>query len=76
MDYTVSMDGTGLERTKASEYYIEHIDAKRPFRKEYHLSIIVGQDSNTLSLRLRKEYTYNIVDVKYLTKRLIKRPIM
>ena len=38
----VSMDGTGLERTKASEHYIHRIDGKRPFHKGYHLSIIVN----------------------------------
>ena len=37
----VSADGTGLERTKASDHYIHRIDAKRPFCKGYHLSIIV-----------------------------------
>lgn len=70
----VSIDGTGLERTKASEHYIRRIDAKRPFCKGYHLSLIVGQDSKILSLRLRKRYTHDIVDVKYLAKRLIKKP--
>ena len=70
----VSIDGTGLERTKASEHYIRRIDAKRPFCKGYHLSLIVGQDSRILSLRLRKRYTHDIVDVKYLAKRLIKKP--
>ena len=70
----VSVDGTGLERTKASEHYIRRIDAKRPFYKGYHLSFIVGEDSRILSLRLRKKYTHDIVDIKYLAKRLSRKP--
>jgi len=70
----VSIDGTGLERTKASEHYIHRIDAKRPFYKGYHLSIIVGEDSKILNLRIRKRYSHDIKDVKYLTKRLLKKP--
>jgi len=70
----VSIDGTGLERTKASEHYIRRIDAKRPFCKGYHLSIIVGEDSKILNLRIRKRYTHDIKDIKYLTKRLLKKP--
>jgi len=70
----VSIDGTGLERTKASEHYVKRIDAKRPFCKGYHLSIIVGEDSKILSLRIRKRYSHDIVDTKYLTKRLKNKP--
>ncbi|MFH2028186.1 MAG: transposase [Nanoarchaeota archaeon] len=70
----VSIDGTGLERTKASEHYIRRIDAKRPFCKGYHLSIIVGENSQILSLRIRKRYAHDIKDVKYLARRLIKKP--
>jgi len=70
----VSIDGTGLERTKASEHYIHRIDAKRPFCKGYHLSIIVGEDSKILNLRIRQKYSHDIKDVKYLTKRLLKKP--
>lgn len=70
----VSIDGTGLERTKASEHYIRRIDAKRPFCKGYHLSIIVGEKSKILGLRIRQKYCHDIKDVKYLTKRLLKKP--
>ena len=70
----VSIDGTGLERTKASEHYIKRIDAKRPFCKGYHLSIIVGEDSKILSLRIRQKYCHDMKDVKYLAKRLVKKP--
>jgi len=70
----VSADGTGLERTKASEHYIKRIDAKRPFCKGYHLSIIVGEDSKILSLRLRQKYCHDMKDIRYLTKRLSNKP--
>jgi len=70
----VSIDGTGLERTKTSEHYIHRIDAKRPFCKGYHLSIIVGEKSKILSLRIRQKYCHDMKDVKYLTKRLLKKP--
>ena len=70
----VSLDGTGLERTKASEHYIKRIDAKRPFCKGYHLSILVGENSKILSLRLRQKYCHDIKDTKYLVKQLPKNP--
>jgi len=70
----ISLDGTGLEKTKASEHYIHRIDAKRPFGKGYHLSIIVGEKSKILSLRIRQRYCHDIKDVKYLTRRLSNKP--
>jgi len=70
----VSADGTGLERTKASEHYIKRIDAKRPFYKGYHLSIIAGEDSKILSLRVRQKYCHDIKDIRYLAKRLSNKP--
>ena len=70
----VSIDGTGLERTKASEHYIHRIDGKRPFCKGYHLSIIVGEDSKILNLRIRKRYSHDMKDARYLVKRLLKKP--
>ena len=70
----VSLDGTGLERSKASEHYIKRIDAKRPFGKGYHLSFLVGEKSKILSLRLRQKYCHDIKDVKYLVKQLAQKP--
>ena len=70
----VSADGTGLERTKASEHYIRRIDVKRPFCKGYHLSIIVGEDSKILNLRIRQKYCHDMKDIRYLTKRLSCKP--
>jgi len=70
----VSADGTGLERTKASDHYIHRIDAKRPFCKGYHLSIIVGEDSKILSLRIRQKYCHDMKDIRYLAKKLPNKP--
>jgi len=70
----VSLDGTGLERTKASDHYIHRIDAKRPYCKGYHLSIVVGEKSKILALRIRQKYCHDIKDVKYLISRLPKKP--
>ena len=70
----VSADGTGLERTKASDHYIHRIDAKRPFCKGYHLSIIVGTNSKILSLRIRQKYCHDMKDIRYLAKRLSNKP--
>ena len=70
----VSIDGTGLEKTQASEHYIKRIDAIRPFCKGYHLSILVGENSKIFSLRVRKKYCHDMKDVRYLVKRLPQKP--
>ncbi|MFC1800821.1 transposase [Nanoarchaeota archaeon] len=70
----VCLDGTGLSRTKASEHYVHRIDAKRPFCKGYHLSILVGEDSKILNFRIRQKYCHDIKDVKYLFKNLPNKP--
>ncbi len=70
----VSIDATGLSKTLASEHYIKRIDRKLLLGKGFHFSIAVGENSQILSLRLRKRYCHDIKDVKYLTKRLPKLP--
>ncbi|MFH1395911.1 MAG: transposase [archaeon] len=70
----VSIDGTGLEKTKASQHYIKRIDGKIRFSKGFHFGIIVGEDSKILSLRIRKKYTHDMKDVRYLAKRLPNKP--
>ena len=70
----VCLDGTGLSKTKASDHYIHRIDGKRPFCKGYHLSILVGEDSKILNLRIRKKYCHDTKDVKYLFRSLPKKP--
>ena len=70
----VCMDGTGLEKTKASQHYIKRIDGKKPFSKAFQFGIIVGENSKILSLRIRKKYTHDITDAKYLVKRLTYKP--
>lgn len=68
------MDGTGLSKTRVSEHYIRRIDGKRPFDKGFHFSIVVDEQSKIVSLRLRKRYSHDIKDAKYLTKRLQSKP--
>ena len=70
----VAMDGTGLEKTKASHHYIKRIDGKMSFSKAFHFGIIVGEDSKILSLRIRKRYRHDMTDAKYLAKRLPNKP--
>ena len=70
----VCLDGTGLSKTKASDHYIRRIDGKRPFCKGYHLSILVGEDSKILNLRIRKKYCHDTKDVRYLFRNLRRKP--
>ncbi len=70
----VSVDATGLSKTQASEHYIKRIDRKIMLGKGFHFSISVAENSQILSLRLRKKYCHDIKDVKYLCKRLPKNP--
>ena len=70
----VCMDGTGLERTKASRHYIKRIDGDKKFSKAFHFGIIVGEDSRILSLRIRRRYTHDMPDARYLAKRLFAKP--
>jgi transposase len=70
----VSMDGTGLEKTKTSQHYIKRIDGRKPYEKGFQFGIIVGEDSKILSLRLRKRYSHDIRNAKYLARRLPSKP--
>jgi len=70
----ISIDGTGLEKTSASEHYIKRIDRESMFGKGFHFSIAVGENSQILSLRLRKKYGHDIKDVKYLFKHMSFKP--
>lgn len=72
----VSIDGTGLEKTRASEHYIARIDRKVKLGKGYHLSIAVAQNSQIIGLRIRKRYSHDTKDVKYLHKRWSYKPTM
>lgn len=70
----VCLDGTGLEKTCASDHYLKRIDSEYKFGKGYHFSIAVGDNSQILSLRLRMKYSSDVKDVKYLFKQLINKP--
>lgn len=70
----VSMDGTCLERTKASRHYIRRIDGETSFSKGFHFGIIVDEKSKILSLRLRKSYSHDMKDARYLVNHLPSKP--
>jgi len=70
----VSIDGTGLERTKVSQYYVKRFDSNKRVDRGYHFGIIVGEDSKILSLRLRKKYSHDIKDARYLFEHLPQKP--
>ena len=70
----ISVDATGLSKTRASEHYIKRIDRELKLGKGFHFSIAVSENSQILSLRLRKKYCHDIKDVKYLYKRLPQKP--
>jgi len=70
----VSIDATGLENSCASQHYIKRIDRKTMFGKGFHFSIAVAENSQILSLRLRKRYCHDTKDVKYLFKKLPYKP--
>jgi len=70
----VSIDGTGLERIKVSQHYIKRINSRKPYDKGYQFGIIVGENSKILSLRIRKKYSHDIKDAKYLFNKLLSKP--
>ena len=70
----VAIDGTSLERTKASNHYIRRIDAKMPFNKGFHFSILVDTKGKIQSLRIRKRYTHDMKDIKNLYNNVIEKP--
>lgn len=70
----VAIDGTGLAKTKPSSYYIKRIDSKIPFSKGYHFSILADTKGKIQSLRIRKNYTHDVKDVKNLYKNLVNKP--
>ena len=70
----VSIDGTGLSKSKPSQHYIQRIDGYQKFSKGFHFSIIVDDKSKIVSLRIRKRYSHDIKDAKYLAKRMPFKP--
>jgi len=67
-----AIDSTGLEKSKASFYYIRRIDDKK-VRRHFQLSIFcLGK--KILSLRLRSKPSHDAKNVKYLFSRAKKRP--
>lgn len=70
----VSLDGTGLERTCASNHYVHRIGLEKPYCKGFHFSILIGENNKILSLRLRKNYGRDTKDVKILFNNLKQKP--
>ena len=68
-----AIDGTGLERSRASPYYIRRIDGYK-VKQGFHLSIFCSMNNKILSLRLRSKPSSDIRDVRYLWKRAAKQP--
>lgn len=69
-----AIDGTGLERTSASWYYIKRIDDKKPMKQYFKLSILTGTNAKIFSLRVRSARAHDIKDVKYLFNQAKKCP--
>jgi len=70
----ISIDGTSLEKTKSSEHYIRRIDGRKPFSKGFHFSTAVSQNGRIVSLRVRKNFTHDMKDVKNLYYNLKEKP--
>lgn len=68
-----AIDGTGLERTTASWYYIKRIDDKK-VKQYFKLSILAGTNAKILSLRVRSARAHDIKDVKNLYNKAKKCP--
>jgi len=73
--YIVAIDGSGLSRRLPSPYYTYRID--RPYPVEVPLKLSIAVDTRTkkiLALRLRMRPAHDVKDVKYILRRLKKRP--
>ena len=66
-----AIDGTGLERTKASWHYIRRIDGKQ--QVGYKLSVFSAKN-RIISLRLRAKPAHDMKDVRYLLSHAKKLP--
>jgi len=71
----IAIDGTGISRPLPSPYYTKRID--RPYPMEVPLKLSIAVDTKTkkiISLRLRARPRHDIIDAKYLIKRLPSKP--
>ena len=67
-----AIDGTGMNRTNASWYYIKRTDGKS-YQKGYKLSIL-STKKKILSLRIRAKFAHDVKDVKYLLNKAKQKP--
>lgn len=70
----MAIDGTGLEKSRASEHYIKRINSDRKSGRAFHFSILSDANNKIISLRLRKKYCGDPKDVKYLYKNALVKP--
>ena len=73
--YIAAIDGSGMSRTLPSPYYVRRIDKPYPVEIPLKTSIIVDtRTKKILAVRLRAKPAHDVKDVKYLLKRLKKKP--
>lgn len=71
----VAIDGSGMSRPLPSPYYVKRID--KPYPMEVPLKLSIALDTKTkkiVALRLRAKPRHDVKDVKYLIKRLPRKP--
>lgn len=70
-----AIDGTGISRTNASNYYLHRIDSDNPIKRYIKLSIMVNVEKRKfLSARIRACPVHDIRDAKYLIKNSVVVP--
>jgi transposase len=71
----VAIDGSGMSRPLPSPYYCRHIDKPYPIEIPLKLSLAVEtRTKKIVSLRLRAKSRHDLMDAKYLIKRLPSYP--
>ena len=68
-----AIDSTGLEKTRASLYYVRRIDSSTRVKRYFQLSVL-SSGKKIASLRLRSKPCHDAKNVKYLFSRAKKRP--
>ena len=68
-----AIDSTGLERSRASLYYLRRIDSEKRIRRHFQLSILAS-GNKIISFRLRSKPVHETRDVKYLFAKAKRTP--
>jgi transposase len=70
-----AIDSTGLSGNNPSWHYVKRINAEKPIKRFFKLSILIDvKRRKILSLKLRSNPRHDILDVKYLIKQTSKKP--